>query len=75
MESQLQAARRVYNSEVNVYNNAVMSFPSNLFAMLYGYRKENYFEAKEEEKENVEINLWVNTMRFMNRLRKNIMIN
>ena len=57
MESQLQAARRVYNSEVNVYNNAVMSFPSNLFAILYGYGKENYFEAKEEEKENVEINL------------------
>lgn len=57
MESQLQAARRVYNSEVNVYNNAVMTFPNSLFAKLYGYSAEEYFETKEEEKKNVEINL------------------
>ncbi len=57
MESQLQAARRVYNSEVNTYNNAVMTIPSGWFAKLYGYKQEEYFEAKEEEKVNTEIKL------------------
>ena len=57
MESQLQAARRVYNSEVNTYNNAVMTVPSGWFAKLYGYKEEIYFEAKEQEKENIEIKM------------------
>lgn len=57
MESQLQAARRVYNSEVNTYNNAVMTFPNSLFAKLYGYDEESYFEIVDVEKENVEINI------------------
>jgi len=57
MESQLQAARRVYNSEVNTYNNAVMMVPSGWFAKLYGYKEEEYFEAKLDEKDNVEIKL------------------
>lgn len=57
MESQLQAARRVYNSEVNTYNNAVMTFPNSLFAKLYGYEEESYFEIADVEKENVEINI------------------
>ena len=57
MESQLQAARRVYNSEVNRYNDIVMTFPGSLFAGMCGFKKEEYFEAKAEEQENVEIKL------------------
>ena len=55
MESQLQAARRIYNSEVNIYNDAVQTFPSNLMAKLFNFKPEEYFQAEEEAKNNVVI--------------------
>ena len=58
MENQLQAARRVYNSEVEVYNNAIMVVPSNILAKLFGYKAEKYFElSNAEEANNVEVKL------------------
>ena len=57
MESQLQAARRVYNSEVNRYNDVVMTFPGSFFAFIFRFKKEEFFEAKAEEQENVEIKI------------------
>ena len=53
MESQLQAARRIYNSEVNVYNNEVQTFPSNIMAKLFNFKEEIYFQAEEQAKNNV----------------------
>ena len=53
MESQLQAARRIYNAEVNTYNNAVQTFPSNLMAKLFNFKEEDYFQAEEQAKNNV----------------------
>ena len=53
MESQLQAARRIYNAEVNTYNNAVQTFPSNLMAKLFNFKEEEYFQAEEQAKNNV----------------------
>ena len=55
MESQLQAARRIYNAEVNTYNNAVQTFPSNLMAKLFNFKEEEYFQAEEQAKNNVEL--------------------
>ena len=58
MENQLQAARRVYNSEVEVYNNAIMVVPSNLLAKLFGYKSEKYFELDSPgEAKNIEVKL------------------
>ena len=58
MENQLQAARRVYNSEVEVYNNAIMVVPSNILAKLFGYKAEKYFElSNSEEAKNVEVKM------------------
>ena len=58
MENQLQAARRVYNSEVEVYNNAIMVFPANMLAKLFGYKQEKYFElTNQEEAKNIEVKL------------------
>ena len=37
MESQLQAARRIYNSEVNVYNNKIQMFPNVIIANMFGF--------------------------------------
>ena len=56
MENQLQAARRIYNVEVNSYNNTVQMFPSNIFANMFGFHEEEFFEAEETVRNNVEVN-------------------
>lgn len=55
IESQLQAARRIYNAEVNVYNNKVQMFPSNILAGMFGFKEEEYFEAEEQSHHNIQI--------------------
>lgn len=55
MESQLQAARRIYNSEVNVYNDQVQMFPSNILANIFGFKKAEFFEAETQARNNVKI--------------------
>lgn len=57
MESQLQAARRIYNGDVTLYNTAISTFPSNIFAGLIGFKMEDLFEIEEYKKENIEIDL------------------
>lgn len=57
MENQLQAARRIYNAEVNIYNNKVYMFPSNIIANLFGFKEKDYFEAEKDAKSNVNINI------------------
>lgn len=55
MENQLQAARRIYNAEVNIYNNTVLMFPSNIIASLGGFKVEEFFQAEEQAQNNVKI--------------------
>lgn len=57
MESQLQAARRIYNGDVTLYNTAISTFPANIFAGLFGFKMEDLFEIEEYKKENIEIDL------------------
>lgn len=57
MESQLQAARRIYNGDVTLYNTSISTFPSNIFASIFGLKKEDLFEIEEYKKENIEIDL------------------
>ena len=57
MESQLQAARRLYNSEVTVYNTKIATVPSNIIAGICGFQEEELFEAETEERNNVNIEL------------------
>ena len=57
MESQLQAARRLYNSEVTVYNTKIATIPTNIIAGILGFKEEVLFEADDEAKENVKIDL------------------
>ncbi len=54
-EDKIQSARRFYNRNVKDYNIKIESIPYNFFASLLNYQKEDYFEATEEEKENVEV--------------------
>jgi LemA protein len=54
-EDKIQSARRFYNRNVKEYNIKIESIPYNFFASFLNYNKEDYFEATEEEKENVEV--------------------
>lgn len=55
IESQLQAARRIYNSEVTNYNTKLESIPSNLIVTLFGFKPAQLFEIEEYKKENINI--------------------
>ena len=57
MESQLQAARRLYNSEVTVYNTKISTIPTNLIAGLFGFKEDVLFEADENATQNVKMDL------------------
>lgn len=51
MESQLQAARRIYNGDVTVYNIKITSFPTNIIAKIFNFSEEDLFEIEEYKKE------------------------
>ena len=55
LESQLQAARRIYNSEVTDYNNKICIVPSNIIAMMFGFEEVELFEIEEIKKENIAV--------------------
>lgn len=49
MESQLQAARRIYNNDVTRYNTRISTFPTNLVAKLFKFKEMKLFELDGEE--------------------------
>ena len=57
MESQIQAARRIYNMDVETYNVAITTFPNSLIANMFNFKEAKFFEAKLEEKESVNISI------------------
>lgn len=57
MESQLQAARRVYNGDVTLYNTTIAKFPNNIFAAIFNFKEEELFEIEEYKRENVKVDL------------------
>ena len=57
MESQLQAARRIYNNEVTKYNTRISIVPINIVAKIFGFKEEKLFEIEDFKKDNIDINL------------------
>ena len=58
MESQLQAARRIYNVDVTNYNIKTNVVPYNIVAGLFGFKEEPLFEIEEDEaKNNVKVDI------------------
>ena len=57
IESQLQAARRIYNNEVTKYNTKINTVPTNIIAKLFGFKEADLFKIEEYKKENIEIDL------------------
>lgn len=55
LENNIQKARRFYNGTVRDFNTMIAVFPNNLIAGILGYKAMPFFEATEEEQENVKI--------------------
>jgi LemA protein len=47
-ENKIQSSRRFYNTNVRDMNISVQSFPSNIIASMFGFKKEEFFELEEE---------------------------
>ena len=50
IENKLAAVRRFFNSTTRELNNAVQTFPSNIFAGMFGFKKEQMFEIPTEQR-------------------------
>ena len=55
VEEHLQAARRMYNSNVSVFNQMLVTFPISAVASMSGLTKQTFFEADEHKKNDVKI--------------------
>ena len=53
VESQLQAARRIYNNDVTKYNTKIATFPNNLIANLFGFKERDLFVLDGEDKVDI----------------------
>ena len=57
VEEHLQAARRLYNSNVSLFNQLLVTFPTSSIAKNKGMTKKDFFEADETKREDVKIDL------------------
>ncbi len=55
VEDSIQLARRYYNAVVRDYNILCESFPSVIIANIFGFRKRDFFEIPEGERESVKV--------------------
>ena len=50
IENKLAAVRRYFNSATKEYNNQVETFPANLLAGMFGFRREKMFDVGEQQR-------------------------
>ena len=55
VEEDIANSRKYYNGVVEMFNNKVEMFPSNIFAKLFGYKPKEMFETNNQERENVKV--------------------
>ncbi len=54
IENKLAASRRFFNGATTEYNNSVESFPSNLIAKNFGFKREVMFDLGEDNRKTME---------------------
>lgn len=54
-EDKIAYSRQFYNDTVQMYNTAIMKFPGNIIAGMFGYKEEPFFKIDEAEKEPVKV--------------------
>ena len=58
VEDAIQGARRMFNSAVKSLNIKVETFPSNIIAGMFGFKKKEFFEVDEAaERKNIKIEM------------------
>lgn len=57
VEDQLQYARRFYNGAVRDHNTAIQRVPDVIVARSFGFRETEYFQADEDDRRGVRVNL------------------
>ena len=58
IESQLQAARRIYNNDVTNYNTKISIVPYNVIASMFDFESESLFELEDENaRKNIKVEL------------------
>lgn len=54
-ETKVAASRQFYNTNVLDLNNTLEQFPSSLVGSWFGFSKEEFFKASDEEKKDIEV--------------------
>lgn len=54
-ETKVAAARQFYNTNVLDLNNSLEQIPSSWVGSAFGFKKEDFFKASEEEKKDIEV--------------------
>ena len=55
VEDEIAKSRKYYNGTVRDFNNIIEMFPTNIVALICGFKSQKMFEAKEEEKESIKV--------------------
>ena len=56
-EDKIQAARRFFNGNVRDYNTKLQTFPSNLFANMFGFVAKTFFDIDDKGPESQPVNV------------------
>ena len=56
-EEHLQAARRLFNSNVSAFNQYIVTFPTSIVASMTGKTQKTFFEADETRKSDVDLSM------------------
>ncbi len=57
VEEQLSASRRSFNMAVTLLNTSIEKFPSNIIANIFGFKKQQLFEATGTERHSVSLDM------------------
>ena len=55
VEEDIANSRKYYNAVVREFNNKAEMLPSNIIAMMFGFKSKTMFEINETERENVQV--------------------
>jgi LemA protein len=54
-EDKIAYARQFYNANVMTYNNKTMKFPNVIIANMFGFRPEEFYQAEEAARQDVQV--------------------
>jgi len=55
IEAKIAYARQFFNTNVSSYNSTLVNFPGSIIGSMFGFKQEEFFEATDAERKNVEV--------------------